>query len=118
MKARWVLHNPQPEMPVIGQAIVASWWPGRFHVVSTTKSDGTSALARLTATITTGQPFEEVTRGAEMLVTQIFRCDRHGVVRGGDFDKPLYSNSYSTLEDAQSGHKTAVELFAAGKLSV
>ena len=118
MKARWVLHNPQPELPVIGQCIVASWWPGRFYLVSTIKMDGTSALERLTESIKTLRDFKDVIRGSGGFVTQIFHCDRQGFVREIDFDRPLYFKSYPTLEDAKAGHKAATEQLAAGNLRV
>lgn len=97
MRARWVLHNPSPEPDAIGQAVVASWWPGRFHLVSTVTVNN-------------------VLRKTESFVTQIFQCDSYGVVRGLDFSKPLFEKAYATRKEAELGHKLTVELFAAGKL--
>lgn len=110
MKARWILHNPDPKPPIIGQAIVAAWVPCRFYLVSTIYSDGRSDLARLTESLKTGKAFGEIACGEEGFFTQVFRCDRSGSVRAHDFNRDLYFKSYRTREEAQAGHKLVAEL--------
>jgi hypothetical protein len=114
MKARWVSDNPSPDESTIGQTIVASWFPGRFHLVTTIILDGKSPLARLTHSINTGQPFKEIEAAPERFVTQIFRCDQHGFVR--DVFHPVYEREHATREEAKAGHKIVLELFSSGKL--
>ncbi len=98
MKARWVFQNPSPGPDAIGQAIVASWWPGRFHLISTVSFN------------------HLIGRRPKSFVTQIFRCDSDGVVHGLDFSKELYSKEHATREEAEIGHKMIVDLFVAGRL--
>jgi hypothetical protein len=114
MRARWVFHNPELIGNVIGQSVVASWWPGRFHLISTIAMDGTSAGERLSESLKTGRPFQDVKAGQVKFLTQIFRCNKDWIVR--DFSKPLYEQRYVSRDEAAAGHKLIVELFSAGKL--
>ena len=42
MRARWVFHELTPELPGVGMATVASWWPGKCWLVSTVQLDESS----------------------------------------------------------------------------
>lgn len=53
MRVRWVLEF----------AIVASWIPGRFHVVSTIEMDGKSTTAVFTEALRLGKKMEDVKQG-------------------------------------------------------
>lgn len=112
MRARWVLNDPSPELPLVGRAIVASWWPTVYHAVSTVQLDSASALARLTRSLVTG----EYSSGPlpDRFVTQVFRCDRQGWIKS--FDHPLYEMEYADLLKAKPGHKEVVDLLGQGKL--
>lgn len=112
MKARWVLPNPDPRPPLIAQALVASWWPGRFYLVSTVLLDSSSALQRLTHTLTHGGSFENA-KPPEVYVTGVFRSNKEFVVKSLD---PLYEREYSDLEAAQTGHAEIVGLLEQGRL--
>jgi len=113
MRARWVREGP-PSTSHIGFAVVARWFPGKYYLVSTVCSDGTSPLARLTKSMETGISFNEIASAPPMFVTNIFDCDRHGFARR--IDKPLHERVYSTLEDARVGHSQIVDLLVNGKL--
>jgi len=115
VKARWVSEDPAPNLPGIGRAVVASWIPGRFHLISTIESDGRSLEARFTEALQSGKNLEEVERGRQFFKTQIVRCDKHGDHKPDAWFTPLYEREYQTREEARRGHKTIVALFAAGK---
>jgi hypothetical protein len=42
MKARWVFNDLIPELPGVGMATVASWYPGKYWLVSTVQLDESS----------------------------------------------------------------------------
>jgi len=113
MRARWVREEPASKSH-IGFAVVARWFPGKYYLVSTVCSDGTSPLASLTRSIETGIPFDEIASGPRAFVTNIFDCDHDGFAQ--QIDKPLYERVYSILEDARIGHSQIVDLLANGKL--
>jgi hypothetical protein len=116
MRARWVLHNPSPEIPIIGQARVATWWPGRYYFVSTIQLDSSSPLHRLTESIRQGVPYAEASLGPNTYVTQVFKCTKDGIVRS--FKEPLYEREYSDLSAARAGHKRTVDLLEQGRLKL
>lgn len=104
MKARWVLHNPSPKAPMVGYAIVAKWWPGRYFLAMTFLRDSSSSLDRLTQSISCG----DAAPSLDGYLTQVFRCNKEGVVYS--IEKPLYERKYSELSAACDGHKEIVEL--------
>lgn len=101
-------------MPNVGQAIVASWWPGRYYFVSTRRLDSSSPLHRLTQSIQQGVPYAEADIGQDRYATQILRCTKDGLVRS--FDSPLYEREYSEVFEAQAGHNESVDLLEQGRL--
>jgi hypothetical protein len=111
MKKRWVCKQPSPKFPQIGNAIVASWWPGRFHLISTAMFSGKSPLARLTKSLETGRPFAEIDEGHSDFVTQIFRCDENGLVRERDIETPIFEKSHTSLDEAKIGHEMILQMF-------
>jgi hypothetical protein len=42
MRARWVFQDLTPELPAVGMATVARWWPGKYYLVSTIQLDESS----------------------------------------------------------------------------
>jgi hypothetical protein len=42
MRARWVFNELTPELPGVGMTTVASWWPGKYWLVSTIQLDESS----------------------------------------------------------------------------
>jgi hypothetical protein len=108
MRARWVSPRPKPELPIVGQAIVATWWPGRYHFVSTIQLDPTDPLRRLTEKISGHQQ-------TEAFVTNVYRCNKDGW--WGD-NSPLYERTYETLEEAKGGHEQALRLVSQGNLKM
>src|SRR2546428_9903903 len=98
MRARWVRQEP-PSKSHIGFAIVARWFPGRYYLVSTICSDGSSHLAKLTRSLETGIPFNEIKSAQLTFITNIFHCNYHGFARR--IDKPLHETMYSSLEEAR-----------------
>lgn len=42
MRARWIFHDLEPELPGVGMATVASWRPGTYWLVSTVQLDESS----------------------------------------------------------------------------
>lgn len=108
MRARWVSPRPAPDLPIVGQAIVASWWPGRYYSVLTFQLDPTSRLRRLTEQIS-GFP------QTEAFVTNVCRCNKYGLWVE---DSPLYERTYETLEEAKAAHEHALRLVSQGNLKL
>jgi len=102
MKARWVYENRE-SVEAIGQAIVASWWPGRFYLVSTIHLE--SKVWKIWSSEETCD-----------YVTQIYKCDKYGIPK--DINKYLYKSEYFTPEEALKGHVRGVELLRHGKLKL
>lgn len=110
MKARWVSRNPAAEPPIVGQAIIAEWWPRSYFCVSTIQMDRDSLLGKLTRSLRTGRYSDDPL--PEEFVTQVFKCDGHGVVKS--FDDPLYERTYKDLPTAKTGHEETVQLVELG----
>jgi hypothetical protein len=114
MKPRWILNDPSPGgLPRVGTTVIAKWWPGRYYLVSTIRMDGSSAERRLIQSLKTGVSFGEVGPQPDTFVTQIFKCDKHGMVKS--FESPLLERHYSTLQEAEFGHQEAVAEFIRSK---
>jgi hypothetical protein len=114
MHARWVLNFPTPELPGIGRAIIASWWPGRYYVVSTVQLDSFSPIAVLTRSLQQKVPFGKASPGPDKFITQVFKSDKDGMV--ASFDNPLYEQEYLDILAAQTGHKLVVSSLQQGRL--
>ncbi|MGH9931604.1 MAG: hypothetical protein ACREA9_20545 [Pyrinomonadaceae bacterium] len=101
MKARWIAHlNPNPQLPIIGQTLVASWWLGRYYFVGTITAGGTSAMSRLTHALKYGGSFEDA-NPPEYYVTGIFRSSKDFIVKSRD---PLFERTYTEVKAAREGH--------------
>jgi len=116
MKARWFLNYPPDELPIVAQAIVASWVPSKYYFVSTIQLDSSSPLQRLTQSITQGVKYEEATLGPDGYLTQVFKCNKVGVVRS--VANPLYECKYTTVSEAIAGHRRTVDLLEQGRLKL
>ena len=112
MRARWI--REEPSQSHLGFAVVARWVPGKYYLVSTISCGGNSHLARLTRSVETGTPFDMIDSTPPRFVTNIFHCDRNGIVP--DITKPLHEVVYTTLEEAHVGHANTVRLLAGGNL--
>jgi hypothetical protein len=111
MRARWVSEQPRPEPETIGRAIIASWWPMTYHWLSTIRLDADSPTLLVEA-IRLNRRYEDVQLPTEMYVTNVYRCNRIGVIRGN----PLYERQYENLVEAQQGHRETFEALVAGRL--
>lgn len=115
MRARWSSHlHSVDELPKPAQTVVASWWPGRYYLISTIQLDTADPLAKLTESLETGTKFEDVPDEITGYVTQVFRCTRHLVVKS--FDNPLYEQEYDSLQNATRGHEFIVQQLLNGSL--
>jgi hypothetical protein len=115
MRARWVQnYYERPEFPIVQQTLIASWLPWKYFFVSTVQFDASSYLAKITISPETKDNHAEI----KGYVTQMFRCDKHGVVRSLNKplfnNKPLFEREYSDLFKAIDGHKETVKKFARG----
>ena len=115
MGARWVLEDPAPQLPIVGQAIVASFWPGKFFSIQTLQLDPSSPLHKLTRSLQLRVSYDDVPPEPPGFVTLIRKCDRHGWLKSLD-DPPLYEREYSNLAQARNGHKETVASFSNGTL--
>jgi len=111
-RARWVLPFPKSDASIIGQAIIASWWPWTYYYVSTVELDRQSPLRRLTRSLTTGVYSDEPL--PEGYVTQVFRCNKEGVVKNRK--EVYYEQEYHTHAEAEAGHESTVNGVAGGTL--
>ncbi|MGH9932144.1 MAG: hypothetical protein ACREA9_23325 [Pyrinomonadaceae bacterium] len=114
MKARWIAHlNPNPQLPIIGQTLVASWWPGRYYFISTIAGDPSSPMSRLTHAIEHGGSSEDA-KPPQTYITGVFRSSKDFIPKSSD---PLYEREYADLESARSGHAEIVSLLEQGRLT-
>ena len=102
MKPRWVYDIPTPNDPVLSATIIAKWWFGRYFLVSTI------SLASLYDGKWPHEPGEEEPPYA----TQVFRCDKHGIVSDAAMASPLLSIKHPSLEKAQLHHMMIVKLYS------
>lgn len=113
MRARWVSEQPRPEPETIGRAIIASWWPMTCDWLSTIRLDADNPTLRLMEAVRMNRPYEDVQVAADMYVTNVYRCNRNGAIRG----KPLYERQYESLVGAQQGHRETLEALDTGRLN-
>ena len=118
MRARWIHDNPLPDETFLGQTVVASWLPWRHWSISTFQEDSASPLAKLTQSITEGKSYDQVVPEPNGFVTTITQCDRNGWNFSNSLsDKPpLFVREYKNRDEAQAGHKQAVEFLGKGQL--
>jgi hypothetical protein len=118
MRCRWVKRNLSVQLPLVGQSIVAMWWPGRYYWVSTIQLDRDSPLAKLTQSLKEGTHSDAP---PPTFVTQVFKCDAHGFVKSlwdlslGD-PEPLYEQTYDDLAAAKLGHEETARLIELGRI--
>jgi hypothetical protein len=112
MRARWVSEQSLPEPETIGRAIIASWWPLTYYWVSTIRLDADSPTLRLVEAIRSNRRYEDVELYPEMYVTDVYRCNRVGTIRG----RPLHGRQYGSLLEAQQGHRETLKALVAGRL--
>lgn len=118
MRARWVHDKPLPDEAFLGQTVVASRFPWRYWSVSTFQDDSASPWAKLTQSITEGKSYDHVAPAPDGFVTTITQCDKNGWNFSNSLsDKPpLFVREYKNRDEAQAGHKQAVEFLAKGQL--
>lgn len=103
MKARWVSHNPSPDIPLVAQTRVAMWWPGKYYLVSTMEVDHAAPLHRLTESIR--ELFPQVDdKPLPEFVTLVSRTNKDGALTSG----VLYERQYSEISEAREGHRSVV----------
>ena len=83
-----------------------------YYWLSTIRLDADCPTLRLIEAIRLNRRYEDVHLVAEMYVTDIYRCNRIGVIRG----KPLYGREYESFIEAQRGHRETLEALVAGRL--
>lgn len=103
VRTRWIQNAPEVNPPTLARTVIASWFPGRYYLVSTIHCDGSSPLERLTQSLKTGASFNETLRGQQIFVSEVFRCDKEGVPK-----KRLLDRSYQDSEEALAGHAALV----------
>ena len=114
MRARWTEDINWNRPPIVGQTIVASFWPGRYYLVATIELDSPSPMSRLTRSLSTGVAYNDVAPEANGFVTDVVRCDKMGFTRS--FENPLYERDSSDLDQAKLGHREIVGLLSSGQL--
>jgi hypothetical protein len=100
----------------VGQALIATWLPWKYYIVSTIQLAPTSKLQQLTDSIDQGVPYGDAIPGPVTYLTQVFRCDQEGFVK--NVNKPLYEQEFIDISTARERHDEVVALLAAGHLKV
>jgi hypothetical protein len=112
MRARWTEDINWDRPPIVGQTIVASFWPGLYYLVATIELDSSSPMSRLTQSLSTGDAYDDVVPEPNGFMTDVVRCDKMGFTES--FENPLYEREYSDLDQAKLGHREIVELLSKG----
>jgi|SRR6185295_3090629 len=113
MRARWVRRDPSPELPGIGSAIVATWWPGRYYKVQTIELDNNSAAAVLIQSLEQKVASSKVVPSPTRYISQVVRCTSDGVVDWPS-SQLIYEREYQTATDARAGHEEIVKALEFG----
>ena len=104
MKIRWILSDPSPDPPIIASTVIASWWLGRYYLVTTTMSDGTQSWAQLVQHYRLGVKLDDT--GRLKFSTQVFKSNKDGSI--GRNTDPLSEAVHDSLSNAILGHKEAI----------
>jgi hypothetical protein len=84
-----------------------------YYWLSTIRLDKNSPTFRLAEAIKSNKELKDVQRSAaEAYVTNVYRCNRGGAIRGD----AVYEREYETLADAQEGHRQTLKGLAFGNL--
>jgi hypothetical protein len=111
MKARWISEDPSPNLPVVGRAMVAGFWPWKYYMVTTFKEDYDSPAAILDARL---RKIANEELNVPCYITWISPCRRDFTMKDGTL--PIFEAKHSTLEEAKFGHSLILSLFKTGKL--
>jgi hypothetical protein len=111
MKARWISERPSPQLPLVGQAIVASFWLWKYYFVSTYQEDTSIPEYKLLENL---RKLNNEPPNTTKYVTLISRCNRQMIIKDGSI--PIFEREYVTLEDAQKGHTEILRLLKKGLL--
>jgi hypothetical protein len=116
MRTRWINHTSSPDLPLVGRAVIATYWPGRYYLVLTTQVDSATPLRIFLRSVALKVAFENVPHERDIFMTQIFKCNKQGSHKATE--KPLYEGEYSTYLDALNGHNKIVESIVNGQLKL
>lgn len=107
--ARWIQDMNPNDPDVVGDAIIAGWWPFTFHRVMTWKVKAASATNGVLA-------LQRQMFGADQdcFVTTVQKTDRNGFAKSDD---PEFETKYSDRSAAREGHAQIVSAVARGSLS-
>jgi hypothetical protein len=83
-----------------------------YYWLSTIRLDADSRTLRLVEAIRSNRRYEDVEPLVEMYVTDVYRCNRAGMIRG----QPLHGRQYGSLLEAQQGHRETLKALVAGRL--
>lgn len=106
--ARWIRDIPSNDPDVVGDTIIAGWWPFTFHRVMTWKAKAFSSTDGILAS--QRQLFGAV---QDYFVTIVQKTDRDGFAKSED---SLFETKYSDRTVAREGHTKIVTAVARGKL--
>ena len=114
MKARWASNNPSPSLTIIGETIIAKWWPWKYYKIMTWENDNSSPLALLTKSIEHNIKYEDVISNAVTYVTTIYPCNKSGIINYSKNPAPIYQREYDNLQDARNGHENVIKSMELG----
>jgi hypothetical protein len=110
---RWIVENDYGHPLSIGDTTIAKYWPGLYLNVRTWRVDRKDIAARAVLALETGSDFKDAERSMpDQFITQVFKCDKHGLTAGFRESRPLFEREYATLEESKAGHKEAVARFS------
>jgi hypothetical protein len=112
--ARWIRELSSTAGGMVGDTIIAGWWPTTFHRVMTWEVKIASATEGIS--VLTRQLYE--TKGVaakDFFVTVVHKTDRWGVSKSED---PDYEIDYLDRAGACEGHRQIVAALMQGKRSL
>ena len=109
--ARWIRELDSGSPEVIGDTIIAGWWPTTFHRVMTWEVKIASATQGIS--VLTRQLYEmKGVAAKDFFVTVVHKTDRWGASKSED---PEYEIEYPDRAWAYEGHRQIVAALAQGK---
>ena len=114
MKARWVSSNPSPSSPIIGETIIAKWWPSKYYKIMTWENDNSSPLALLTKSIKLNIKYEDVIPDTVTYITTVYPCNKSGIINYSNNSAPIYQKEYTNIQEAKDGHENIIKLIELG----
>lgn len=112
--ARWIQNIAANDPVVVGDTIIAGWWPFTFYRVMTWEVRAASATEGILALTRKLQEMDNPGTVRDYFITTVQKTDRDGFAKSED---PQFETTYSNKTAAHEGHARIVAAVADGKRS-